>query len=242
MTLCPACHSPKIKKNGFTHYGKQNHKCKDCKRQFVLDNRHTVDSRKRETVRRALAERLSLRGICRVVGVSLTWLCGFAAEVWASAPEDLGLHIRSGWLRSPKTLKIIGLQLDEAWSFVGRKKNKAWIWVAFEPNTRQVVAFHIGGRGIDSAKALWKKIPRRMRRHCYFETDEWEAYRSVIPFDRHYVGKDQTYHVEGFWAGVRARVSRLVRKSLSFSKNWDNHVAAIRYYFWKYNLEQQPYI
>lgn len=242
MILCPDCHNHKIKKNGFTHYGKQNHKCKDCKRQFVLDNQHTVNATRREIARRALRERLSLRGICRLIGVSLTWICGFAAETWAAAPEDLGLSTESTLLRSSKMLKIIGLQLDEAWSFVGRKKNKAWIWVAFEPNTKQVVAFHIGGRGTDSAKALWKKIPHRMRQHCYFETDEWDAYRSVIPFDRHYVGKDQTYHVEGFWSGVRARVSRLVRKSLSFSKNWDNHVAAIRYYFWQFNLEQQPYI
>ena len=242
MILCPDCHNHKIKKNGFTHYGKQNHKCKDCKRQFVLDNQHTVNATRREIARRALRERLSLRGICRLIGVSLTWICGFAAETWAAAPEDLGLSTESTLLRSSKMLKIIGLQLDEAWSFVGRKKNKAWIWVAFEPNTKQVVAFHIGGRGTDSAKALWKKIPHRMRQHCYFETDEWDAYRSVIPFDRHSVGRDQTYHVEGFWSGVRARVSRLVRKSLSFSKNWDNHVAAIRYYFWQFNLEQQPYI
>jgi IS1 family transposase len=60
-------------------------------------------------------------------------------------------------------LKIMGLQLDEAWSFVGKKRNKVWIWVAFEPGKKQVVAFHIGGRGIDSAKALWRKIPRQMR-------------------------------------------------------------------------------
>lgn len=242
MPLCPQCHSPKIKKNGFTHYGKQNHKCKTCGRQFVLDNQHTVDEFLREMARRALRERISLRGICRLIGVSLTWMLNFAVETWATAPDDLGLCRELKTLRSAKRLKIIGLQLDEAWSFVGRKKNKAWIWVAFEPNMKQVVAFHIGGRGIDSAKALWKKIPRHLRRYCYFETDEWEAYSAVIPFERHYVGKDETYHVEGFWSGVRARVSRLVRKSLSFSKNWENHVAAIQYYFWQYNLEQQPYI
>ena len=43
MPVCPDCHSSNIKKNGFTHYGKQNHRCKTCGRQFVLDNHHTVD-------------------------------------------------------------------------------------------------------------------------------------------------------------------------------------------------------
>lgn len=242
MPICPDCHSHKIKKNGFTHYGKQNHKCKDCARQFVLDNQHTVDETLREIARRALCERLSLRAICRLIGVSLTWMCSFAVQPWASAPEDLGVSTEWSTLRSSKRLKIMGLQLDEAWPFVGKKRNKAWIWVAFEPGKKQVVAFHIGGRGSDSARALWKKIPRQMRQWCYFETDEWEAYCSIIPSERHYVGKDQTYHVEGFWSGVRARVSRLVRKNLSFSKNWKNHLAAIRYYFWQFNLEQQPYI
>ena len=31
-----------------------------------------------------LLERLSLRGICRVTGVSLTWLLGFITELYAA--------------------------------------------------------------------------------------------------------------------------------------------------------------
>ena len=242
MPTCPDCYSHKIKKNGLTHYGKQNHKCKDCGRQFVLDNYHTVDAVSREIARRALSERISLRGICRILGVSLTWICQFAAQTWSTAPEDLGVPKKLYKKRPKKSLQLLGLQLDEAWSFVERKRNKAWIWVAFDPHHRQVIAFHIGRRGSRDAKLFWKKIPRRLRRQCYFETDEWRAYQNVLPPNRHYIGKDQTYHVEGLWSAVRARVSRLVRKSLSFSKNWDKHLAAIQYFFWQYNLEQQPYI
>ena len=32
---CPSCDSEHIVKNGRTRYGKPNHKCKDCGRQFV---------------------------------------------------------------------------------------------------------------------------------------------------------------------------------------------------------------
>ena len=32
---CPSCESERIVKNGKTHTGKQNHKCRDCGRQFV---------------------------------------------------------------------------------------------------------------------------------------------------------------------------------------------------------------
>ncbi len=47
MLLCPSCHEVNIIKNGKTHYGKQNHLCKECGRQFVLNNTHTIcDDRK----------------------------------------------------------------------------------------------------------------------------------------------------------------------------------------------------
>ena len=239
MNLCPRCHSHKIIKNGNTYYGKQNHKCKNCARQFVLDNNHTVDEVLKEIARRTLLERISLRGICRLIGVSLKWMLNFAVQTWAEAPDDLGILPKLLKIGSPKKIQVIGLQLDEMWSFVQCKEQKAWIWVVFEPESRQVIAFYIGDRSKVSMKELWQKIPLKMRQYCYFETDDWEAYRCVLPDHRHWIGKEYTYFIEGFFAQVRARVSRLVRKSLSFSKKWENHIAALKYFFWQFNLEQQ---
>ena len=34
---CPECGSNNYKKNGHTHNGKQNHQCKDCGSEFVLN-------------------------------------------------------------------------------------------------------------------------------------------------------------------------------------------------------------
>jgi insertion element IS1 protein InsB len=34
---CPSCSSQSISRNGLTRHGKQNYKCRDCGRQFVLD-------------------------------------------------------------------------------------------------------------------------------------------------------------------------------------------------------------
>ncbi|MBE9031392.1 IS1 family transposase, partial [filamentous cyanobacterium LEGE 11480] len=33
---CPSCQSTQVVKNGKIHNGKQNHKCRNCGRQFVL--------------------------------------------------------------------------------------------------------------------------------------------------------------------------------------------------------------
>jgi len=33
--ICPTCGSDDVRKNGMTRRGKQNHKCRQCGRQFV---------------------------------------------------------------------------------------------------------------------------------------------------------------------------------------------------------------
>ena len=237
---CPRCQSTKIKKNGHTYYGKQNHQCKMCARQFVLNNVHTKSRGLKSLIKKALKERLSLRAICRIFGVSLNWLQSFARQFWSQTPENLGLD--KSMLSRIKRLQVFGLQADEMWSFVQKKKAKRWIWIAYDPVHRLVVAYHIGGRGKKAARAFWNKIPDILK-DCYFETDDWEAYRSIIPAKQHKVGKDLTHFIEGFNTTIRARVSRLVRKSLSFSKSDLWHNLAIGWFFWQFNLEQiQHYI
>src|SRR5262249_9338508 len=69
------CQSPKFKKNGHIHNGKQNHHCHDCERQFVqCCEQYLIAEDKRGLIERLLVERISLRGICRAVGVTLKWL------------------------------------------------------------------------------------------------------------------------------------------------------------------------
>lgn len=242
MLLCPNCLSGKIIKYGKTYYGKQNHQCKDCGRQFVANNQHTITNDERDYARSLLGERISLRGICRVLGVSLTWLMSFVTTVWSQTPEDLGVREDLLAMIDPKQLKLIRLQADEMWSFVGHKKNKKWIWVVYEPTHRQVLAYHIGGRGKGDALKLWEKLPPLMHQHCTFETDYWEAYFATLDADRHVASKAYTYFIEGYFTGIRARCSRLVRKTVSFSKKLENHIAAIGYLFWQRNLAAHPYI
>lgn len=236
---CPSCHSTKVKKNGKTHYGKQNHRCKACGRQFVAGSEHIKGEGVRRLVARCLKERLSLRAVSRVFGVSLKWVVDYSRELWQQTPDDLGVtdEVAVGISES----QVFGIQLDEMWSFVKRRADKRWIWVAYDPVKRLVVACHFGDRSTDSAGKLWGKIPQAVK-GANFETDDWEAYKSVIPEQQHKVGKDLTYYIEGFMATIRARVSRLVRKALSFSKKEQWHDKAIAWFFWQFNLERQPYI
>jgi len=179
---------------------------------------------------------------CRLLGVSLTWVLQFAVQTWAEAPDQLGVSPDLLKITTPKKLQVTGLQIDEMWSFVSNKRAKAWIWVVYEPDHKQVITYHIGDRSAESLRQLWLKIPYRFRQYCFVETDHWEAYRQIVPPEAHVVGKAYTFYIESFFSSVRSRVSRLVRRSKSFSKKWENHEAAIKYFFWQYNLSRQPYI
>src|SRR5436309_2987455 len=112
------------------------------------------------------------------------------------------------------------LELDELWSFVLKKANKAWIWIALCRKTRQVVARAIGDRSEETCRELWSAIPEAYRcGHCY--TDFWQAYQAVIPEEQHSaVGKEtgETAHVERWNNTLRQRLGRFVRKTLSFSR------------------------
>ena len=54
---CPQCGVSHIKRNGYTYYGKQNYRCKDCDRQFVEDSQRIGEEMK-DLIKVLLLERL----------------------------------------------------------------------------------------------------------------------------------------------------------------------------------------
>jgi insertion element IS1 protein InsB len=132
------------------------------------------------------------------------------------------------------------MELDELWSFVFKKVNQAWIWIALCRKTRQIVAYAVGDRSKETCKKLWNSIPDDYRQgHCY--TDFWDAYQSVIPKEQHTaVGKEtgETAHIERWNNTLRQRLGRFVRKTLSFSKSTLMHITCLDHFLHRYNLER----
>ena len=153
LIFCPSCGCPKYKKNGHTKTGKQNHQCKSCDRQFVLNpDWQPISDETKQLVKRLLLERISLLGICRVAQVSFQWLLQFIVVVYNQLPDDLNLDLQVIKKQCDIAFFRFEAQADEMWSFVGKKENKQWIWIALHAHTRQIIAFHVGSRGRDSAK------------------------------------------------------------------------------------------
>jgi insertion element IS1 protein InsB len=85
---------------------------------------------------------------------------------------------------------------------------------------------------------LWDALPAVYRQCAVSYTDFWAAYNQVFPSKRHQsVGKEsgKTNYIERFNGTLRQRVSRLIRKTLSFSKKLENPIGAIWYFVHHYN-------
>jgi insertion element IS1 protein InsB len=236
--VCPRCKSSKYKKNGHIHNGKQNHHCHNCGRQFVeCFAQYLLSAETRALIERLLLERISLRGMCRAVGVGLKWLLGLLVQCFEALPEHL--HVQPVASNHNVMIQRLEVEADEMSSFVQKKANKQWIWIAMDATTRQVIAFHVGDRSRRSAKRLWAKIPEAYRQHATFYTDQYVVYVGMIPTTQHRpISKlaRKTNHVERFNNTLRQRVSRLVREALSFSKKLANHIGAIKLFICHYNL------
>ena len=222
---CPRCQLSHIKKNGHTYYGKQNYQCKLCDRQFVQRG-ETVSQEKQQLIKSLLLERISLRGICRVLKLSLAWLINFIERLYLRTPDDL--HFVSP---EAAEIQVFCLEADEVWSFVGKRENKRWIWLVLERRTRQIIAVHVGDRSQESAVAVWAKVPLPIKVGALVLTDCWDAYALAIPAHQHVACEKQSGQVsliERFNCTLRQRVARLVRKSLSFSKSDWFHEEAIK--------------
>ena len=130
------------------------------------------------------------------------------------------------------------LELDELWSFVQKKSQQCWLWVALCRRTRQIVSYTIADRSQEGAMSLREHLPPDYRRRAT-RSDLWLAYEAAFPKRTHRFcgkGEGETNHAERWFGTLRARVSRLVRQSYSFSKSVDRHLDAIHLFIISYNL------
>jgi len=184
-----------------------------------------------------LLEKIPLVGIARSLQVSESWLQQYVNDDYATVPQQVQVQ--------PKPQRRLTVQMDELWSFVGAKEHAYWVWLALDAETREIVGCSSGDRSGQSAQALWHSLPPVYRQCAVCYTDFWASYPVALPSKRHRaVGKEtgRTSDIERFNKTLRQRVSRLVRKTLSFSKDVNNHIAAIWNFIHYYNDQRRRMI
>ena len=131
-------------------------------------------------------------------------------------------------------VKVEEIELDEMWSFVGKKSNQRWLWHAIDHNTHEVLAYHFGKRKDKAFKELQKKLS------CFdidfYYTDDWGAYERNLPAQKHLLGKRNTQAIERKHLTLRTRIKRLARRTICFSKLEKMHDIVIGLFINRYEF------
>ncbi|MDZ4877956.1 MAG: hypothetical protein CLLPBCKN_007391 [Chroococcidiopsis cubana SAG 39.79] len=125
-------------------------------------------------------------------------------------------------------------ELDEMWSFVGKKVNQRWLWHAIERTSGKVLAYVFGTRKDEvflQLKALL--LPFGISR---FYTDDWGAYERHLDGSKHEIGKRNTQKIENKHLNLRTRIKRLARKTICFSKTSIMHDIVIGLFINRYEF------
>jgi insertion element IS1 protein InsB len=125
-------------------------------------------------------------------------------------------------------------ELDEMWSFVGKKVEPRWLWHAIDHTSGTVLAY-VFGRRQDTVFLQLKALlePFGIRR---FYTDGWGAYERHIDPTQHEVGKANTQKIESKHINLRTRIKRLVRRTICFSKTTTMHDLVIGLFINRYEF------
>ena len=107
-------------------------------------------------------------------------------------------------------------EVDEQWSFVGKKSKQRWLWYAIDHDTGALLAYFFGRRKDKVFRKLKELLKPFGIRRCY--TDDWGAYKRNLNEDEHEIGKRNTQKIERKNLNFRTWIKRLARKTICFSK------------------------
>ena len=212
---CPKCGSKNIVRNGKKIYKPQNYLCKDCGRQFILDQdriyKGTATSID-ETIKLALARGSGIRDI--------------AAFLQISIGKVLNVLVNSNYNLKPKKTHYKRLEIDELWTFVGTKENKQWLIYAYDRENDEIVAYVWGDRSAKRANRLRENLKKLGVTYDRIATDDWDSFIKTFADNNLDIGKAHTVGIEGNNCRLRHRIRRLFRRTCNFSKKLLNHFKA----------------
>jgi IS1 family transposase len=199
-------HRSQLVKNGTSH-GQKQALCRACGSSVTLRYGTAywdlnADPAIFEMAIRALAEGNSLRSTARIVQVDKDTACA-----WLHRAAQ---HCRLVMLYLWRDLPVTECQLDELWSFVHTKEQHleaakvfcvtygdAWVWIAFAPVWRLVLAFVTGQRTQASANLLLERVAHVTTAAIpFFTSDQLAEYRTAL------------LHVYGQWQQPKRKGAR----------------------------------
>src|ERR1700682_251584 len=188
---CNNCQRKAVKA-GKDRKGNQRFLCRNCKRFFqaecerLLGNMN-LSEEKSLMVLRLLLEGNSIRSIERITGVEKKTITRVLLNV--------GEHCEKLMSRKIKAVAVRDVEADEIWGFVQcknrHKLNKkitdphvgdAYTFVGIERNTKLILAWHLGERGMEDTEAFTEKLHEATSGHFQLTTDGYKPYENAVSY------------------------------------------------------------
>lgn len=203
---------------------------------------------KRKQIFHLLCEGNGLRSITRIVGCSKSVV---------SELQKRYCHIIE--YLNKKYINRVNcdeIEADEIRTFVKKKGNIRWIYIALDRKSRMIINFHIGKRDTKDAKIFLTQLSYKLSSEAQVSTDCLTSYVSAVaktPNGRREAATSSigllraktehgilprsiTNRIETHNGNVRQHVSRLTRKTRCFSKKEEGLRQHLTLFFFYYNF------
>ena len=185
---CHNCNSA-CKRSGKHRNGLQRYRCSQCRKTFTEDHAQPLDDMrlpmdKAESILKLLVEGMSLRSIERVTGVHRDTIMSLLLLAGERCQQLMDAKMQN--------LNARYLQVDEIWTYVGKKRRNVrsgdspelgdqWVYVAIDAETKLVPAFRIGKRVRPDTWAFLWDLHKRIANRVQLTTDGLNHYTVTVP-------------------------------------------------------------
>ncbi len=192
---------------------------------------NTLSNDKKILILSLLAEGNSLRTISRVSGVARNTISKLLLEAGEKDQEIMN--------REMVNLRVNKLQVDEIWTFVGKKQKRLqphefdsdlgdqYVFVAMDADTKLVPAFRVGKRTGRLAESFMMELSTRIMTKFQLTTDSFSGYREAVDRvfgdDIDYGQIHKQYREQGKEEARRyspGTIIRVDRKAISGEPKW----------------------
>lgn len=212
---CRFCEGPCIKKG--IKNGSQTYRCVQCLKYQKRNYRNRSYLISDELIIQCVKEGLGIRNMARLLQIS------------AGTVSRRIRAIATTIVKPPIPMQK-SFEVDELFTFIGRKRRQVCVVVAIEKESGFPVDFYVGPRTKRSLRMVTNTLLASFPKSIY--TDRLSLYQGLLPPVSHKTLRYGTNKVERFNLSLRTHLKRLNRRSIAFSKSITMLHCCLRIYFW----------
>lgn len=215
---CRKCGKSSVKNGRIKSSRKQRYYCNNCNESFVeYYDRKAFRYRTNIKLIKLLKEGNGIRGIARYLEIS---------------PKTVISRIKviANSIDRPIILKGRTYEMDEMYTYIGKKVNRVCIAYAIERKTRTVVGYSVGRRNLKTLRVVSDSLI--LSDAMEVRTDKLNLYKTLMPGNIHHVKRRGINYIERKNLTLRTHLKRLNRRTIAYSKSLIILNAILKIYFW----------